>query len=245
MSSNNKLPKILAIQNGKQDPPHLVGQWLEEIGFEIQVITAFSGAEVPDVVPTGICAVIPMGGSMSATDDEVAPWLPAERALLADAIQRDIPIFAICLGAQLLAAATDGEVSRAETGEIGLHSITFNEIAQHDPVFESATKLFPVPVTQWHEDLVSKLPSAATALASSELCPNQVYRIGANTYAVQFHPEVDGDLVHEWEIHADNAFKSSGRSDVSTEIHDAEEALVATWKPVLQKWGEQVLAQLN
>ena len=60
MSSNNKLPKILAIQNGKQDPPHLVGQWLEEIGFEIQVITAFSGAEVPDVVPTGICAVIPM-----------------------------------------------------------------------------------------------------------------------------------------------------------------------------------------
>lgn len=215
MSSNNKLPKILAIQNGKQDPPHLVGQWLKEIGFEIQVITAFSGAEVPDVVPTGICAVIPMGGSMSATDDEVAPWLPAERSLLADAVNRNIPIFAICLGAQLLAAATDGEVARADTGEIGLHSITFNEIAKNDPVFESVTKLFPIPVTQWHEDLVSKLPSSATVLASSELCPNQVYRIGDNIYAVQFHPEVDGDLVQEWEVHADNAFKSSGRSGVA------------------------------
>lgn len=245
MSSNNKLPKILAIQNGKQDPPHLVGQWLEEIGFEIQVITAFSGAEVPDVVPTGICAVIPMGGSMSATDDEVAPWLPAERSLLADAVNRNIPIFAICLGAQLLAAATDGEVTRADTGEIGLHSITFNEIAKNDPVFESVTKLFPIPVTQWHEDLVSKLPSSATVLASSELCPNQVYRIGDNIYAVQFHPEVDGDLVQEWEVHADNAFKSSRRSGVAKEIHEAEGSLIATWKPVLQKWGERVLAQLD
>jgi len=245
MSSIKKLPKILAIQNGKQDPPHLVGQWLEEIGFEIQVITAFNGAEVPRTVPDGVCALIPLGGSMSATDDQVAPWLPTERALLLDAVKREIPIFAICLGAQLLAAATDGEVTRAETGEIGLHSITFNEIAKNDPVFESATKLFPVPVTQWHEDLVSRLPSEATVLASSELCPNQVYRIGENTYAVQFHPEVDSDLVREWEIHADNAFKSSGRSDVAKEIHDAEDSLIATWKPVLQKWGEQVLAQLN
>jgi len=245
MSSVTNIPTILVIQNGKQDPPHLVGAWLEEIGFKLEIITAFNGALVPDVVPTGICAVIPMGGSMSATDDKVAPWLPAERALLADAIQRDIPIFAICLGAQLLAAATDGEVTRAETGEIGLHSITFNEIANTDPVFGSVSKLLPVPVTQWHEDLVSKLPSTATTLASSELCPNQVYRIGGNTYAVQFHPEVDGDLVQEWEIHADNAFKSSGRSDVAKEIHEAEGSLVATWKPVIQKWGERVLTQLN
>ena len=245
MSSVTNLPTILVIQNGKQDPPHLVGAWLEEIGFKLKILTAFKGAEVPSAVPNGICAVIPLGGSMSATDDEVAPWLPAERALLADAIQRDIPIFAICLGAQLLAAATDGEVTRAESGEIGLHSITFNEIANTDPVFGSVTKLFPVPVTQWHEDLVSKLPSSAITLASSDLCPNQVYRIGANTYAVQFHPEVDGDLVQEWEIHADNAFKSSGRSDVAKEIHQAQDALVATWKPVIQKWGERVLAQLN
>ena len=245
MSSARNLPTILVLQNGKQDPPHLVGSWLEEIGFKLEIITAFNGAKVPSAVPNGICAVIPMGGSMSATDDEIAPWLPAERSLLADAVNRNIPIFAICLGAQLLAAATDGEVTRAQTGEIGLHSITFNEIANTDPVFESVTKLFPVPVTQWHEDLVSKLPSSATVLASSELCPNQVYRIGDNIYAVQFHPEVDGDLVQEWEIHADNAFKSSGRSGVAKEIHEAEGSLIATWKPVLQKWGERVLAQLD
>ncbi|MSO33535.1 MAG: type 1 glutamine amidotransferase [Candidatus Nanopelagicaceae bacterium] len=245
MSSARNLPTILVLQNGKQDPPHLVGAWLEEIGFRLEIITAFNGAKVPSAVPNGICAVIPMGGSMSATDDEVAPWLPAERSLLADAVNRNIPIFAICLGAQLLAAATDGEVTRAQTGEIGLHSITFNEIANSDPVFETVTKLFPVPVTQWHEDHVSKLPSSATVLASSELCPNQVYRIRDNIYAVQFHPEVDGDLVHEWEIHADNAFKSSGRSDVAKEIHEAEGSLIATWKPVLQKWGERVLAKLD
>lgn len=245
MSSAINLPTILVLQNGKQDHPHLVGSWLEEIGFNLEIITAFDGADVPTSVPNGICAVIPLGGSMSATEDDVAPWLPAERSLLADAVTRNIPIFAICLGAQLLAVATDGEVSRAQTGEIGLHSITFNEIADTDPVFGSVTKLFPVPVTQWHEDLVSKLPSSATVLASSELCPNQVYRIGDNIYAVQFHPEVDGNLIEDWEIHADNAYKSSGRSGVAKEIHEAEGSLIATWKPVIQKWGERVLAQLD
>ena len=32
---------------------------------------------------------------------------------------------------------------------------------------------------------------------------------------------------------------------LAKEIHEAEGSLIATWKPVLQKWGERVLAQLD
>ena len=47
---------------------------------------------------------------MGAGDDDVAPWLPDERALLADAVGKGIPVLGLCLGAQLLAAVLDRPV---------------------------------------------------------------------------------------------------------------------------------------
>ena len=120
---------ILAIQNDETDPPHLVGRWLMELGFEIKILRAYAGEFVPPTVPENIAGVIPLGGHMGALDDHIAPWLPNERALLADAIARDIPVFAICLGTQLLAAATGGKVTRAKIVEIGAKEIFPNAAA--------------------------------------------------------------------------------------------------------------------
>ena len=229
--------KILAIQNDPTDPPHLVGEWLEEQGHEIVLLKAFSGEEVPSFVPDGIEAVIPLGGSMGALDDHIAPWLASERKLLADAVTREIPIFAICLGAQLLAEALDGKVSRAAVGEIGIYSVTPNSAASSDPIFNLAGE---VVVTQWHEDQVTQLPTGAVTLASSELCPNQVFRIGSKTYATQFHPEVDSSIIKLWEADADNAFLESGKSSVEDEVRSVESELVRIWKPVIQGWGSLI-----
>ncbi|WP_202045235.1 MULTISPECIES: glutamine amidotransferase-related protein [unclassified Microbacterium] len=44
-----------------------------------------------------------LGGGLMPDDDDRAPWLAAERALAAEAIDRDLPTLGICLGGQLLA----------------------------------------------------------------------------------------------------------------------------------------------
>ena len=232
-------PIILAIQNDETDAPHLVGRWLEELGFEIQVLRAFAGESVPTSVPSTVAALLPLGGHMNATEDYLHPWLAPERALLKDAIDRDIPIFAICLGTQLLAVAGGGKVERAELGEVGIYEIRRNEVA--DSIFNFDA---PVPAAQWHEDQVTVLPTDATLLASSELCENQIYRIGTNTYGVQFHPEIDLEVVKWWEAEADNAFKDSGKATIQPEMAAAEAQLVKTWKPIVQNWGREVLAGL-
>ena len=227
--------RILAIQNDETDPPHLAARWLEEQGHEIQILRAFAGEEVPATVPSGVDALMPMGGHMGALDDHIAPWLVNERAMIADAASRDIPIFAICLGAQLVAAALGGQVSRAATPEIGVYEISSAGIS--DPVFDIGSN---TPVTQWHEDLVSSLPEGAVTLASSPLCPNQIYKFGSKSYAVQFHPEVDAAMVRSWEEHADNAFQTSGKSGIESEFLAAEDRLYATWKPTIQRWGSLI-----
>ena len=231
-----KKPVILAIQNDETDAPHLVGRWLEEIGFEIRVLRAYAGETIPTTVPSDISALIPLGGHMNATDDHLFPWLPTERALLKDALDRDIPIFAICLGTQLLAVAGGGRVDRAEVGEVGIYSV--HGIGTADSIFTFDKEL---PVAQWHEDNVSILPHGATLLASSELCENQIYRLGRKSYGVQFHPEIDLEIVKWWESEADNAFKDSGKSTILPEMAAAESALITTWKPIIQRWGNSIL----
>ena len=231
-------PIILAIQNDETDAPHLVGLWLEEIGFEIKVLRAYVGEEVPTSVPEYAAAVLPLGGHMNAEEDHLHPWLAPERALLKDAIDRDIPIFAICLGTQLLAVAGGGRVEKAAVGEVGIYQINRLDVADLVFNFESA------PAAQWHEDQVTVLPEGATLLASSDLCTNQIYRIGTKTYGVQFHPEIDLEIVKWWEAEADNAFKDSGKKTIQPEMADAEAELLKTWKPIVQNWGREVLAGL-
>ena len=233
---------ILAIQNDETDPPHLVGRWLMELGFEIKILRAYAGENVPSSVPENIAGVIPLGGHMGALDDDIAPWLPNERALLADAVARNVPVFAICLGTQLLAAALGGKVTRAKIVEIGAKEIFPSESAISDSIFNFEGSL---PVTQWHEDEVSTLPPGAVTLASSPACANQIYRVGENSYGVQFHPEADLAIVAKWEEHADHAFQTSGVSSALPEYQAKVDEITSTWRPFIQAWGLKVLSHTN
>jgi GMP synthase (glutamine-hydrolysing) len=227
--------KILAIQNDATDPPHLVGSWLEEQGFTIQLIRAYEGEALPATVPQDVVALMPLGGHMSANDDTNYPFLVNERALLKNAVANCVPVLGICLGSQLLAVATGGEVEKAKVGEVGIYEIRSTNSG--DRIFDFSE---PLPVAQWHEDEVTRLPDGATLIASSELCDNQIYRIDELTYGLQFHPEIDTSIIKRWEADADNAFIDSGKRTIEPEMARMEAILSATWKPFIQHWGELV-----
>jgi GMP synthase-like glutamine amidotransferase len=97
-----------------------------------------------------------------------------------------------------------------------------------------------VPTTQWHKDEVFELPAAAVLLASSDACRNQIYRIGELTYGLQFHPEVDTDIIKSWEENGDEAFRLFGGQSVSEAVALAQSQLLATWEMRIKKWGQAV-----
>lgn len=231
---------ILFIQNYATDPPHLLAQWLEEIGFSTQTIRAFDGEPIPNEHPSHIRGLIALGGAMGALDDHLAPWLAPERALLKKSVEAGLPTIGICLGAQLLGAALGGTVSRLENNEIGIYEI--DQVA--DDAIMSVGK--GAVTTQWHEDYVSVLPADATLIASSANCPTQIYRVGELTYGLQCHPEADASIVALWENKPDNAFKNFEKGAVTTTIAETVKAregdLADLWKPLIQRWGQAVKA---
>jgi GMP synthase (glutamine-hydrolysing) len=173
----------------------LLGERLEASGLLYRSLRAWD-ERVEDVDVGEIAAIIPMGGNAHAWDEEAVPLLRSERLLLESAVEQDVPVLGICLGAQLLARALGGAVTSASEPEIGWLEIVPTEAAADDPLFchlETAAGVY-----QWHYD-VFEPPPGARVLASSAQIPNQAFRVdGADVWGIQFHPEATPKLWELW-----------------------------------------------
>jgi GMP synthase (glutamine-hydrolysing) len=185
----------------------------------------YDGDQLPADL-TGYDGLLVLGGSMGAWDDDAAPWLPATRRLLADGVERGVPTLGICLGAQLLAAATGGQVRRGDAGlEVGLVPVRLLPEAADDALFgalvtaladagtddgEAGSGVRRVDVPQWHQDAVTDLPPGAVLLATGERYPHQAFRLGRRAWGLQYHPEVTLADFDEWMRTGHGAVRAHG-----------------------------------
>ena len=228
--------QVLVIQHTVVCPPGRVGDWLSESGCALEIVRPYAGESQPTDLD-GYAALVVLGGEMGAYDDDVAPWLPATRALLAAAVTQGLPTLAICLGHQLLAVATGGRVARSAAGQQGgTLPVGLLPAAAEDALFA------PVPAgavaTHWNNDLVVDLPPGAVDLARTP-AGVQALRLGDAAWGVQFHPEVDLGLVRPWAA-ADVGSGQLTPEQAETwlaEVATTDAALVATWRPFVHRFA--------
>jgi GMP synthase-like glutamine amidotransferase len=127
-----------------------------------------------------------MGGPMSVDEEERHPWLPLEKQLIREFIDKGGKVLGICLGAQLIASALGSKVYVAPQKEIGFFPVQFTPEAAAGNAFSA----FPreLCVFHWHGDTFD-LPTGATLMASTAAVQNQAYVISNSVAAFQFHPE--------------------------------------------------------
>jgi GMP synthase (glutamine-hydrolysing) len=139
-------------------------------------------------------AVVTLGGAVNADEEAEHRWITAERAFLASLVERRVPLLAVCLGAQLLAQAAGGSVTRMAQSEIGWYEATVATAAGRDPLIGPLAPSFDA--LEWHHYSFA-LPPGATELACSAACV-QAYRVGEVAWGVQFHPEVTIADFEKW-----------------------------------------------
>ena len=143
----------------------------------------------------GLDGIVSMGGPQSVYDQATYPWIRQELALLREAVKQQIPILGVCLGAQLLAAALGGRVTKNPQKEIGWYPLMREAGADDDAVFAPFGQT--ETVFQWHGDTFA-LPKGAVRLASSPLCQEQGFRYQEHAYGLQFHVEVTEPIIRAW-----------------------------------------------
>ncbi len=184
------------IQHMPWEGPGLIPEEMTALGMTYQTHRMDMDAPLPGIET--IDGLVVMGGTMGVYEADQFPFLAGEIALLAAAVKRGTPTLAICLGAQLLAAALGVQVAPGPSWEVGAGEVTLTEHGRRDAVLGGAgTRM---PVVHWHHDTFP-LPTGATLLASTDVYPQQAFRVGLRAYGLQFHCEVNAALALDWAGH--------------------------------------------
>jgi GMP synthase (glutamine-hydrolysing) len=213
--------RILSVSHGPSVPGGVFDEVAEADGHELERwVVPLGGAPQP---PASYGAIMVFGGSMHPDQDDRFEWLGREEEFLRRALEDDVPVVGVCLGAQMLARAAGGRVGPAPEPEIGWYHVELTPAGRDDPVLgvlPERTEAF-----QWHS-YTYEVPPGGTELARSALC-TQAFRAGPRAWGLQFHAEVTLPMVQAW------------TAEESDELPVSPEEFVAEARERIDTWNEQ------
>ena len=181
--------------------------------------------------------VIVGGGPYNASDEsksaiqrKVEAWFDDH---LAEVLETEFPFFGACYGVGLLGQAGRGVVSRKHGEEAAVVEVAVTDDGAADPILRGLPQRFHAMVG--HKEAIEELPASATLLATGDACPVQMFRLGRNAYATQFHPELDADTFEQrLRIYANHGYYQPGGNDRA--VADARRFDVARAAQVLHNF---------
>lgn len=176
--------------------------------------------EMPPLELDELSGIFVGGGPFNASDP-LEKKSPVQRrveaefsALLDEVIARDFPFLGACYGVGTLGAHQGATIDRSYGEPISVVSVTMTDAAVSDPLLAGLPRTFGAFVG--HKEAISELPASATLLASSATCPVQMFRVGENVYATQFHPELDVEgITTRIHAYADHGYFASDELEIT------------------------------
>jgi len=141
--------------------------------------------------------VVVLGGPIGVYEAERYPFIHDELARIKERLDSGKPLIGICLGAQMIAAASGQRVYPGPAKEIGYKPLKLTAAGQNSPL--EALAACGHEVLHWHGDTFD-LPPGAELLASTDLVTNQVFSMGPGVLGLQCHLEAQPRDLERWLI---------------------------------------------
>lgn len=201
---NAQAKKILIIKAGtlKTRAAHLVDRFGDQDDIfvssaayaknTVEVVSVFEGERLTKQPDEYAGILITGSAAMLSTPQS---WMNDTAAWLKTGVERNVPVLGVCFGHQMLAYALGGRIAPNPNGlEAGTVSVLFNGDRQGDPLFSD----FPdeADFHVHHQETVAEAPEGALVLACNAHDRHQAVRFADKAWGVQFHPELDADIMN-------------------------------------------------
>jgi len=207
-------------------------RWMQANNRSIQWCYPADGDRFPE--PDGFAGIVVFGGANSANDCTEHAWVKQELAFIERCLHNDASLFGICLGAQMMARVMGASIKPHHNAlrEVGFCQI--NPVAGEEQFLDK-----PLNIMQWHSEGFD-LPSDTRCIAAGDDFPNQAYEVNDRVYGVQFHPEVNAEVLAIW--HERNKRRPTGvlteaeRVSMMADAHRFEPQISAWLDGFLSRW---------
>lgn len=145
---------------------------------------------------------------MSPNDD--VSWISQERELIQELLDKDVPMFGACYGAQKIAKTLGYKVSEAPAKEVGWAPVYL----QSHVIPDLPAELLAL---HWHQEMF-EVPKEATLLFSSDAVKNQGFVMNHRVVGIQFHFEPQDDNIREMVVNDFPYIEGSILGQTATDI---------------------------
>ncbi len=204
------MAKILVIQHAESEGLGTFADEMKKQNLTWEVLMASNNA----IFPSGAKieeygGFLILGGPMAVYEEKEYPWITKELLIIKEALRQKKPILGICLGAQMLAraAGTGGRVYPGPKKEIGWYPIRLDDwFYKRNPLFFQIDSTKAHTVFQWHGDTFD-IPTEGYRLAWNENYANQAFCFQGNAVGLQFHVEMNAEMICDWFVGEENRQK--------------------------------------
>jgi GMP synthase (glutamine-hydrolysing) len=177
-------------------------------------------------------ALVVYGGKYDVPEKQTYAFLKDEMRVIRQALNRDIPLLGICLGAQLLAHELGAEVGAHPQGH---HEYGYYPLAPT----QAGRALIPsgLMVLQSHCHQFD-IPPGAANLAGTDHFPHQAFSYG-KAFGLQFHPEASRASLERWIARRGERNFAKGAHPPERQLadHSRHDAALGNWfNGFLEKW---------
>lgn len=227
---------VAILQHESTQGPGVLRDHLDENDIPYRLISPATDGRAP-VDASKFSGIIVLGSDHCV--NEQLPWIEDERALLQDAIRREVPVLGHCFGAQMLARAMGAKVGRNRCPDIGWSQIWITPHAQQMMGLPRQATIF-----NWHYDTFD-IPAGAIPTMYGSHCLNKGFRRGCH-WAFQGHLEVTEESITNWcaagraELRCAQGPAVQSEAQILAELHDRIQALHVLADQTYQAWTRQL-----
>ena len=198
--------RVNILQHTPNEGPGLILDWAQVNGHQTFVYHPYQFGYLPTADETDLLIIL--GGPMSPNDD--LPWISQERELIQELLDRDVPMFGACYGAQQIAKTLGYAVSEAPAKEVGWAPVYL----QSHVIPDLPAELLAL---HWHQEMF-EVPKEATLLFSSDAVKNQGFVMNHRVVGLQFHFEPQDDNIREMVVNDFPYIEGSILGQTATDI---------------------------